>query len=81
MGEFIEALTKCPCKNCICVAICRHRPYSSLIDKCQLVMNYLYVTNNPSHEYERAFHNERLQSIVEMINPTTLGIRILANLK
>ena len=31
----------CPCKNCICVAICQAKNYSNLVMDCKLVFDYL----------------------------------------
>ena len=28
---------KCPCVNCICVAVCRHKHYSKLITECAIL--------------------------------------------
>ncbi len=35
-----------PCKNCICVPICRHKPYRQLYAECPLVMKFIlnYLT-------------------------------------
>ena len=31
----------CPCMNCVCVPVCKHRPYSNLNRLCLLVNNYI----------------------------------------
>ena len=46
-------ITKCPCKDCLCIAICKRKNYGQLI-KCELVMDYLY-------EYERRKQTYRVQ--------------------
>jgi len=32
---------ECPCIDCICVAICKHKPYEQLIN-CESCFEYLY---------------------------------------
>ena len=44
---------KCPCKNCLCIAICKRKEYGQLV-KCNLLMDYLY-------EYERRKQTYRNQ--------------------
>ena len=31
----------CPCKNCICVAICSNKLYGDLIDDCSLLREFM----------------------------------------
>ena len=30
-----------PCDNCICVAVCRHKRYSSTLEDCSLIRHYI----------------------------------------
>jgi len=69
MGEFIEALTGCPCKNCICVPICHNRRFTELLYRCRLAGDYLYDTEYFSMAHRRAFFPERLQSMEEILHP------------
>lgn len=39
-------MNKTPCKKCLCVPICRHKPYIQLIAECCLLKEYLYVETN-----------------------------------
>lgn len=68
MGAFIEALTECPCKNCICVAVCQYRGYVELLTQCKLVAYYLYDTHVFSSGHRKDFFHERLQSIQRDLN-------------
>ena len=36
---------KYPCENCICVAVCKHKPYNKLMRDCILLRSQLYDTN------------------------------------
>ena len=33
---------KCPCINCICVPVCRHKTFDNLYDDCILLEDYSY---------------------------------------
>ena len=41
---------KCPCEDCICVPICRHKTYEKLIADCILVWNYLPSTTRDNRD-------------------------------
>lgn len=32
---------KCPCEDCLCVPICRHKNYFSLFNSCRLIDKYV----------------------------------------
>ena len=38
---------KCPCIDCVCIPICRHRSFSEMLTRCSII-----------HEYENS-HMER----------------------
>ena len=44
---------KCPCINCICVPMCRHKTFDNLYDSCILVEQYYYDSNLPSPPIHR----------------------------
>ena len=33
---------KCPCKECICLAVCKHKNYTAMLNECIMINNYLY---------------------------------------
>ena len=39
----------CPCHNCICVPVCRHKTFSSLYFDCALMQRYFSQVN--AHAY------------------------------
>jgi hypothetical protein len=57
---------KCPCEDCLCVPICRHKIYH-IIANCPLVSTYLCVTN-------RETRVEKISNIKEILHPTTWDI-------
>ncbi len=62
---------KCPCENCICVAICKMKGYAELVDQCSLITKYLI---DPRDINIRP--TERLQKLKETINPTFWDYKI-----
>jgi len=34
---------KCPCRDCICIPICKHKTYPSLILECELIHGMIYA--------------------------------------
>jgi len=53
---------KCPCGNCICVAICSGKDFDNLIRGCNLVHNYYYYGTTLKFD-------DRLKNIVDILNP------------
>ena len=39
-----------PCKECLCVPICRNKTYGQLTGSCSLVFDYLYDTRHQRRE-------------------------------
>lgn len=55
---------KCPCEECICVPICRHKDYRPLFGQCELLKAY-----EPEHvNFNRSV--ERTMSIEKNLRPT-----------
>ena len=55
---------KCPCEDCICLAICRHKEYLKLFHDCEL----LRTENNFDRIYTK--RKVRLPTIQNVLNPT-----------
>ncbi len=34
-------MIKCPCEECICLAVCRNKFYLNLVEDCELISSYL----------------------------------------
>jgi len=34
----------CPCKNCLCISVCREKSYTQMTEECDLLQRYLYIT-------------------------------------
>lgn len=60
-----------PCKNCILIPICRHKPYHSMVGECAPVYKYLRLTedeivNNEMHDNQ----SERILNVEKLLTPT-----------
>jgi hypothetical protein len=57
---------KCPCENCVCMAICRLKTYPELFLQCTLLLDYepRYSSKN-GRDYRKMY---RLQDILKPIN-------------
>jgi hypothetical protein len=57
----------CPCKDCICVPVCRHKQYSALIFGCTLLQKYLrngFMFGEPSRP------NGKLKLVQKSLQPS-----------
>ena len=52
---------KCPCYQCLCLGICKYKPYERLI-QCKYFFNFLY-DNSGGYYYQR-----RLLQITKIFN-------------
>jgi len=55
----------CPCEDCLCVPMCRHKPYNELVTKCLLINKYLV---QPYQASKRPTGN--LKKLKEILKPT-----------
>lgn len=57
-----------PCKNCICVPICRKKVYLDLMMECELVAEYTHFFNLDDEHDEIA--NKRTVEVQRCLNST-----------
>ena len=57
----------CPCKECICIPMCRHMHFIDMRMKCELISEYLFerYTYIKKDDYQL-----RIESVSGFINPT-----------
>ena len=64
---------KCPCKDSLCIAICKRKDYGQLI-KCNLLMDYLYEyerrkqTYRDHHPHPKSKYQIRLEEVIKIFN-------------
>lgn len=56
---------KCPCQNCICIAMCRHKDYADLFDDCILLKEY-----EPKYKLIFIRNEARIHYIERILKPT-----------
>lgn len=56
---------KCPCEECISLAICRHKEYKNLFHNCSIINDHIRAHRDP--EYRNA---ERIYELERILNPT-----------
>ena len=54
-----------PCKGCVLVPLCRHKPYSKLFDNCILIEEYII---EPYNRFKR--NNLRVEMVYIVLRPT-----------
>lgn len=65
-------MDKCPCVDCICIPICRHRHLNAFLGSCELVREYLmrYVSSlSPSIRRTKC-----RQKTIAILKPTQWGV-------
>ena len=56
----------CPCINCVCMPICRHKHYILLFESCELLMKY-----EPHYIAPAMRRVHRIRVIQQTLNPTS----------
>jgi hypothetical protein len=79
-------MSKIPCKECISLAICRHKHYETLLFSCDLIFSYLSiygderpydVVDDKNGEVKMKVdkklhekHEKRVRELVKVLNPS-----------
>lgn len=58
-----------PCKDCICVPICKNKTYDQLVTDCKLIFNILYKVEVSPGNRRRLF-KRHIDRIRECLTPT-----------
>lgn len=67
---------KCPCKECICVPICRNKLYIDFISDCILIEKFLYGRSGYAGELtpeESKQYNINWGTATDIVNPSSWG--------
>ena len=66
---------KCPCYECICTPICRHRKYYQMKKRCRLIQDYIdYMLIRFAHKDEAGNIHRRI--LLSVLKPTQWKIGI-----
>jgi hypothetical protein len=58
-------IEKCPCENCICVPICRHKLYAFLFRDCILLKDHI-----SKYHVESERNPYKIEQLEKTLNPT-----------
>lgn len=61
---------KCPCEECICLVMCRHRKYMQLYQKCDFIKTYLLKCLHIKTVRSVELHKAKFLKFKEIIKPT-----------
>jgi hypothetical protein len=61
-------MNECPCEECICLPICRHKSWTDLSEHCLLISNYINI--NWGKSYTRYY----MIAIERILNPTAWSV-------
>ena len=65
---------KCPCINCICIPLCRHKRYIKLFDDCSLWKDFVGHKTDSDPEKIK-IHRVRFIEFIQVLKPTRWYIR------
>ena len=60
---------KCPCENCICIPVCRHKHYCILYRHCILLKKY-----EPNYDLVGIRNSDYLFELYNILKPTKWSI-------
>ena len=68
--------TKCPCKECPVIPICRHKPFTVIFRQCSLLLKY-----EPSFFLVENRKESRIEAISNTLKPTVWEYRLMRKYK
>ena len=60
----------CPCENCVCLPVCRHKEYYNLFKNCSLIKEYI-----PDYNIIYKRNKEYVYKLDEIMNPTRWSLK------
>jgi len=71
---------KCPCKNCICISVCRLKSYNDLVEDCTLLVRYYdeitYETNPSDYPVLTEKIRNSIILLEKILNPVTWEVNL-----
>ena len=58
-----------PCKNCVCLAICKYKTYVCLLSECALIAGFLFRKRSGTQQEHTDHFNKAIATIEEDIEP------------
>jgi len=69
-------MTKCPCEECICIPICRHKHYYTLVTSCHLVKTELFYRENVDNAFRHRCFSRAIVDIEKCLKPVLWHINV-----
>lgn len=69
-------MTKCPCEECICVPICKHRTYNVLLDKCNLLRKQLFYKGRHHDTKRRRWFSKAILCTERCLKPKLWHVEV-----
>ena len=67
---------KCPCEDCICVPVCRHKNYNAMLSQCSVIMDLLYDQDMIAQEYRQPRFNKNVVKVEKYLRPVRWESRV-----
>lgn len=58
-----------PCKNCVLIAMCRHKKFEKMHRECKLIINTLYFDETTAGGARSKFFNTKITLIRDILKP------------
>ena len=62
-------MNKCPCEQCICIPICRHKDYYTLVSSCHLVKTELFYDAEADNQFRHRWFSRSIVNIEKYLKP------------
>ena len=70
---------KCPCIDCICIAVCRHKEFFDMLNDCHLIVMRLYYTDTDVPGTRSRSFSRTVKEIETYLEPTSWHIKKVDN--
>lgn len=65
-----------PCKDCVCIAICRNKLFDAIISECRLLLDALYFDRTTTDGARSKYFGNKVIMIYNMLQPEYWKIEI-----
>ena len=67
---------KCPCEDCICIPVCRHKDYYALITSCHLVKTELFYRGKVDNAFRHRWFSRAIVDIEKCLKPMSWYVNV-----
>ena len=64
-------MIECPCKDCLCISICRFKHFSGLVRQCRLAYDFIAVKRTESNASISPINRDpvRMNTLIDVLRP------------